>query len=117
MATHYTVPLGTDAETFVRKLVLDGAGTPTGGLTISFLFRDEAGNTLDSGNLLDLGAAPGWYKLPSALALDTGGIYTVEYTIPAGFVAADSAGFATDADSIFVQTEAGRATSEFVKGG
>jgi hypothetical protein len=109
MARHYTVPTGTDAEQTVRKFYVDGAGDPAPGETVTFIVRDVGGNDILSGTLVDLAIAPGWYKLPSALVLDTPGIYTVEYSPPAAFTA--------DADTIFVSTEDGRATTEFVKGG
>lgn len=108
---HYTLPIGTDAEIAVRKFYLDGAGVPTAGLVVAYVFRDVAGNTLQSGSLAEVNAAlaPGWYKLPSAQALNAGGAYTVEYAPPVGF--------APDADTIFVTTDAGRTTTEFVRGG
>jgi len=111
MARHYTVPIGSDAEQVVRKYYVDGAGTPTPGLTVTFAFRDETGTALVTGTLDEVNGAiaPGWYKLPASQPLDIGGIYTLEYTPPGGF--------AVDADTIFVTSEVGRATTEFVKGG
>lgn len=108
---HYTLPIGTDAEIAIRKLYLDGAGTPTAGLTVAYIFRDTAGTVLQSGSLAEVNTtiAPGWYKLPSAQELDTGGAYTVEYAPPGGYV--------PDGDTIFVTTDAGRTTTEFVRGG
>ena len=111
MARHYTVPIGSDAEQVVRKYYVDGAGIPTPGLSVPFSFRDETGTALLTGTLAEVNGAiaPGWYKLPAAQALDIGGIYTLEYTPPPGFT--------VDADTIFVTSEDGRATTEFVKGG
>ncbi len=108
---HYSVPIGTDAEIAIRKFYLDGAGTPTSGLVVAYIFRDVAGTVLQSGSLAEVNAslAPGWYKLPSAQTLDTGGAYTVEYAPPVGY--------APDADTIFVSSDAGRTTTEFVRGG
>jgi hypothetical protein len=106
---HYTVPVGTDAEQTVRKFYLDGAGAPAPGLVVPFICRDVGGNVILGGSLVDLAIAPGWYKLPVATVLSMPGIYTVEYAPPAGF--------APDADTVFVVAEPGRATTEFVKGG
>jgi len=107
--THYTTPVGIDAETTVRKFYLDGAGVPTAGLVVPFIFRDVGGNEILAGSLVDLAIAPGWYKLPVATVLLTPGIYTIEYAPPAGF--------APDADTLLVVAEPGRAATEFVKGG
>lgn len=108
---HYTLPIGTDAEIAVRKFYLDGAGVPTPGLVVPFVLRDVAGNSILSGSLAEVNAAlaPGWYKLSASYTLSAGGAYTVEYAPPAGF--------APDADTIFVTTDAGRTTTEFVRGG
>ena len=108
---HYTLPIGTDAEIAIRKFYLSGAGVPTPGLVVSYILRDVAGTTLKSGLLVEVNGAlaPGWYKLPVSQTLDAGGAYTVEYVPPGGF--------APDADTIFVTTDAGRTTTEFVRGG
>lgn len=111
MARHYTVPNGADAALFVRKFYLDGAGVPTPGLTVGFIFRDYTGTALTAGTLAEVNAAvaPGWYTLPASQVLNVGGIYTLEYAPPVGF--------APDADTIFVTSEVGRMMHEYVKGG
>lgn len=111
MARHYTVPVGSDAEQVVRKFYVDGAGTPIPGLTVTFSFRDSSGTALTTGTLAEVNGAiaPGWYKLPASTVLTAGGIYTLEYSPPAPF--------AVDADTIFVTSEMGRATTDFVRGG
>jgi len=109
VSRHYTVPIGADAERVVRKFYLDGAGVPTPGLAVPVIVRDEGGNEILNSALVDLAIAPGWYKLPTSVVLAVPGIYTVEYAPPAGF--------APDADTVFVPADAGRATTEFVKGG
>jgi len=107
--SHYTVPIGADLQQVVRKFYLDGAGVPTPGLTVPYIVRDSAGNEIQSGDLCDLAIAPGWYQLMAPLEVTLGGIYTVQYAPPVGFD--------PDADTIFVTSELGRATTQFVKGG
>lgn len=84
MARTYEVNQNADVAEFVRVLARDGAGTPTSGLTISFILRDETGAVLDSGSLdeVDGATAPGWYQ-PPALILPASGTYTFEFTPPA----------------------------------
>jgi len=108
---HYTFPIGTDAQIGVRKFYLDGAGVPTPSLVVPFVLRDVAGNAILSGSLAEVNSAlaPGWYKLSASWILSAGGAYTVEYAPPVGF--------APDADTIFVTTDTGRTTTEFVRGG
>ena len=84
MATTYKFDHSEDIASVVRLLVRDGSGTPTAGLSVSYIVRDATGASIASGVLTDLPGAPGWY-FPTSFVLSITGTYTIEYSIPATF--------------------------------
>lgn len=82
----YEVNQSADITDFVRILVVDGAGTPTSGLAVTFVLHDEFGVVLSAGAAVEPSAAtaPGWYA-PSPLILPASGTYTIQWSVPIGF--------------------------------